>query len=603
MASPNPAASPAAVSPAAVSPAARWPQGHPRRRQILLVLCLSLLVVVIDNTILNTALPTLARVLHAGTSSLQWIADAYTLCFAALLVPAGALGDRYGRRLSLVGGLAVFALGSAAAAFASGAGTLIAARVVMGLGAAFVMPATLSILNSVFPPRERPQAIAAWSAVAGVGIVIGPTLGGLLLSHFWWGSVFLINVPLVAAALAGVLLIVPETAEPGHHRLDFAGTLMIAGALFLLVDAIIEAPTRGWTSAFTLAETAAALAGLGLFTWWELHIPDPLIDLRVFAVRAFSAAAASVTVIFFALFGSLFVLTQYLQLVHGYSPLSAGLRALPFAIAMAAVSPVSTVLAARLGSRVVIPAGIALMGAGLLDLSTAGVDASYPPLAVAVAIMGAGMGLVMAPASTTIMTTVPAHQAGAGSAINDTIREVGGALGIAIIGSLAENVYRSRLGSTLAAAHVPQGVSHVATSSVAAADAVGRHLGGAPGSQLAAAAHTAFTTAMATGMRMAAVVALLAALGAAFALPARRAGARRPSPGRTTRQSRQRPARGRPRTPLQVRRCPSGPAAQAVLAGVTGACTSAAGASPPGPAAGPHPVASAPYSVIRRLVL
>ncbi len=498
-----------------------WPQGHPRRRQILLVLCLSLLVVVIDNTILNTALPTLARVLPAGTSSLQWIADAYTLCFAALLIPAGALGDRYGRRLSLVGGLAVFALGSVAAAFASGTGMLIAARVVMGLGAAFVMPATLSILNSVFPPRERPQAIAAWSAVAGVGIVIGPTLGGLLLSHFWWGSVFLVNVPLVAVALAGVLLIVPETAQPGRHRLDFAGTLMIAGALFLLVDAIIEAPARGWAGPVTLAEGAAGLAGLGLFTWWELHIPNPLIDLRVFAVRAFSAAAGSVTVIFFALFGSLFVLTQYLQLVHGYSPLSAGVRALPFAIAMAAVSPVSTILAGRLGSRVIIPAGIALMGAGLLDLSTAGVHTSYPPLAVAVAIMGAGMGLVMAPASTTIMTTVPAHQAGAGSAINDTIREVGGALGIAIVGSLAENVYRSKLGSTLAAAHLPPPVSHLATSSVAAADAVGRHLGGASGAQLTAAAHTAFTAAMSAGMRTAAVVALAAAIGAVFALPAR----------------------------------------------------------------------------------
>jgi len=519
MASPRPA-SPS--QPATAPPAAgRWPQGHPRRRQILLVLCLSLLVVVIDNTILNTALPTLARVLHAGTSSLQWIADAYTLCFAALLIPAGALGDRYGRRTSLVGGLAVFALGSVAAAFASGTGMLIAARVVMGLGAAFVMPATLSILNSVFPPRERPQAIAAWSAVAGVGIVIGPTLGGLLLSHFWWGSVFLINVPLVALALAGVLLTVPETAEPGRHRLDFTGTLMIAGALFLIVDAIIEAPTRGWTGWVTLAELAAGVAMLGLFTWWELHIPNPLIDLRVFAVRAFSAAAASVTVIFFALFGSLFVLTQYLQLVHGYSPLSAGVRALPFAIAMAAVSPVSTVLAGRLGSRVVIPAGIALMGAGLLDLSTAGVHTSYPPLAVAVAIMGAGMGLVMAPASTTIMTTVPAHQAGAGSAVNDTIREVGGALGIAIVGSLAENVYRTKLGTALATGHLPQPVSHLATSSVAAADAVGRHLGGASGAQLTAAAHTAFTTAMATGMRLSAVVALVAAIGAAFALPAR----------------------------------------------------------------------------------
>ena len=511
-----------------------WPQGHPRRRQILLVLCLSLLVVVIDNTILNTALPTLARVLHAGTSSLQWIADAYTLCFAALLVPAGALGDRYGRRLSLVGGLAVFALGSAAAAFATGTGTLIAARVVMGLGAAFVMPATLSILNSVFPPRERPQAIAAWSAVAGVGIVIGPTLGGLLLTHFWWGSVFLVNVPLVAVALAGVLLLVPETAEPGRHRLDFTGTLMIAGALFLLVDAIIEAPARGWAGPVTLAEGAAGLAGLGLVHLVGAAHPEPAD--RPAGVRGPRLLGRG-------RLGNSDLLRPVRQpvradpvppAVHGYSPLSAGVRALPFAIAMAAVSPVSTILAGRLGSRVIIPAGIALMGAGLLDLSTAGVHTPYPPLAVAVAIMGAGMGLVMAPASTTIMTTVPAHQAGAGSAINDTIREVGGALGIAIIGSLAENVYRSKLGSTLAAAHLPPPVSHLATSSVAAADAVGRHLGGASGAQLTAAAHSAFTAAMSTGMRTAAVVALAAAIGAVFALPgAHPAGCRgRPPAGR-----------------------------------------------------------------------
>src|SRR5712672_83982 len=239
MASPRPA-SPS--QPTTAPPAAgRWPSGHPRRRLILLVLCLSLLVVVIDNTILNTALPTLARVLHAGTSSLQWITDAYTLCFAALLIPAGALGDRYGRRLSLLGGLAVFALGSTAAAFASGTAMLTGARVVMGLGAAFVMPATLSILNAVFPPKERPQAIAAWSAVTGIGVVIGPTLGGLLLTHFWWGSIFLINVPLVALALAGVLLTVPETAEPGSRRLDLPGAVLVAGALFLIVDAIIEA--------------------------------------------------------------------------------------------------------------------------------------------------------------------------------------------------------------------------------------------------------------------------------------------------------------------------------------------------------------------------
>src|SRR5258707_792001 len=254
----------------------QWPSGHPRRRLILLVLCLSLLVVVIDNTILNTALPTLARVLHAGTSSLQWITDAYTLCFAALLIPAGALGDRYGRRLSLLA----------------------------------------------------------------------------------------------------------------------------------VVDAIIEAPGRGWTGTATLAETAAGLAALAVFAWWELRIAHPLVDLRIFASRAFSTAAASVTVIFFALFGSLFVLTQYLQLVHGYSPLSAGLRALPFALAVGAVSPLSPILASRFGTRLIIPAGMALMGLGLLDLSTAGVHTAYPPLALAVAIMGAGIGLVMSPASATILTPV-----------------------------------------------------------------------------------------------------------------------------------------------------------------------------------------------------
>jgi EmrB/QacA subfamily drug resistance transporter len=501
---------------------ARWPGGHPRRRRILLVLCLSLLIVVIDNTILNTALPTLARVLHAETSSLQWITDAYTLCFAALLIPAGALGDRFGRRRSLIAGLTVFALGSAAAAFAAGTGELIGARVVMGLGATFVMPATLSILNAVFPPKERAQAIAAWSAVAGAAIVIGPTLGGLLLSHFWWGSVFLINLPLAAVALAGVVLIVPETADPARSRFDIPGVVLVAGALFAIVDAIIEAPGRGWTGPVTLGLGGAGVAALAAFVWWELRISDPLIDLRVFTSRAFSAAAGAVTVIFFALFGSLFLLTQFLQLVQGYSPLAAGVRALPFALAMAAASPVSPLLAERFGTRVIMPGGMALMGLGLADLSTAGVHTAYPLIAVAVAIMGAGMGLVMAPASNTIMTTVPAHQAGAGSAINDTIREVGGALGVAIVGSLSAAVYQSRLGSALATAHVPGAVTHAATGSVAAADLTGARLGGVPGSELVSAAHSAFVSSMALGIRVAAGVALASAIAAVFAFAPRR---------------------------------------------------------------------------------
>jgi len=333
--------------------------------------------------------------------------------------------------------------------------------------------------------------------------------------------VFLINVPLAALALIGVLLTVPETAEPSRHRFDLLGVALIAGSLFALVDAIIEAPDRGWTGSVTLAEGAAALAGLAGFVWWELRTRHPLIDLRVFRSRAFSAAAGSVTVIFFALFGGLFVLTQYLQLVHGYSPLSAGIRALPFAVATAAVSPLSAVLAKRFGTHRIIPAGMVLMGAGLLDFSTAGVHTGYPALAVAVAIMGAGMGLVMAPASNTIMTTVPAHQAGAGSAINDTIREVGGALGVAIVGSLSAAVYRSRLGRALTAAHVPAPVSHVATGSIAAADTTGARLGGTHGGELITAAHAAFTTSMAVGMRVAAGTALAAAVVAFFALTRR----------------------------------------------------------------------------------
>ncbi len=488
------------------------------------MLCLSLLVVVIDNTVLNTALPTLARDLHAGTGDLQWIVDAYTLCFAALLVPAGALGDRFGRRRALIGGLVLFALGSLAAAFAPNSGVLVADRVLMGLGAAFVMPSTLSILNAVFPPNERPQAIAAWSAVAGAAVAIGPTLGGLLLSHFWWGSVFLVNLPLVALALVGVVRIVPESADPSHHRLDLVGTVLAAVGLVALIDAIIEGPSRGWTGPVTVVELIAAVVVLTGFVRWELRSDNPLMDLRVFRSRAFSAAAGAVTVIFFSLFGSLFVLTQYLQLVHGYSPLAAGVRALPFAGAMVVVAPVSTLAAKRLGSKVVIAAGLLLLATGLYGLSSVGVDTPYGSVALFVAIMGAGMGLVMAPASTTIMGSVPAAQAGVASAINDTIREVGGALGVAVVGSLASAVYAHQLGPELAAHHAPAALTHVATGSVAAADVVGHQLGGATGAQLVDAAHQAFVNGMATGMRVAAAVALVGAVGAFVALPRRRAG-------------------------------------------------------------------------------
>jgi EmrB/QacA subfamily drug resistance transporter len=494
-------------------------EGHPRRRAILAVLCLSLLIVVIDNTILNTALPTLARVLSASTTELQWITDAYTLTFAALLVLAGALGDRFGRRRALLLGLVVFAAGSMAAATSDGAGMLIAARALMGIGGAFVMPATLSILTAVFPAKERAGAIGAWSAIAGVGIVVGPTLGGLLLAHFYWGSVFWVNVPLVAIALVAVLTVVP--ALPGRReagsRLDLLGAVLSGAALLAIVDAVIEGPDRGWASATTLGELLLGAALLAGFVLRELRAANPLIDVRVFGNRAFSAATAAIGLTFFALFGSLFALTQYLQLVHGYSPLSAGVRALPFAAAVMVTAPLSSLLVRRLGVRVVVPAGLAGMGAGLLLLTQATPTTSYSYLALGVAIMGAGMALVMAPAGESIMSVLPPAQAGVGSAVNDTVQELGGSLGVAVIGSVVSLSYRHGIdGSGLPAQLIAS-----ARPSIADADATAAHAGPlAP--QLIEVAHSSFTTAMTGGFWVAGIAAIAGAAVVAVALPARR---------------------------------------------------------------------------------
>ena len=490
---------------------------HPARRKILLVLCLSLLIVVIDNTVLNTALPTLARTLHAGTGGLQWITDAYSLTFAALLITAGALGDRFGRRRALAAGLAFYAVGSVGAALASGTASLIVWRVVMGAAAAFVMPATLSILNAVFPRKERAQAIALWSAVAGIAIVIGPTLGGFLLSHFSWGSVFWVNLPLVGVALVAVAAVVPEIAggPADPTGVDLVGMFASIVSLLALVDAVIEAPNRGWTAPRTVTEFAIFAAAFAGFVFWEARQSHPMIDVRVFANRAFSAASGALALTFFALFGSLFALTQYLQLVHGYSTLAAGVRALPFALAMAAVSPVSSPVARRFGVRAVVPAGLVLLAAGLWWLHALSATTSYAHIAVAVVAMGAGMGLIMAPASESIMTALPQHQAGAGSAINDTVREVGGALGVAIIGSLISASFRDHLHlSGLPAAAVQAAKTSIATADQVAATA------GPHAYSVATAAHAAYASGMSFGLAIAAMAALFGAGAAALALPA-----------------------------------------------------------------------------------
>jgi EmrB/QacA subfamily drug resistance transporter len=404
---------------------------HDLRWWTLAVLSLSLLVITIDGTVINTALPTLARDLDASSSQLQWIVDAYTLVFAGLLLVAGSLGDRFGRERALSGGLMVFGLASLLAALSSSAAELIASRSLMGVGAALIMPATLSILSDVFEDRaERTKAIGIWAGVSGLGVAIGPTLGGFLLEHFEWGSVFLVNLPVVAIALYAGRRFVPVSKAAVAPRLDPVGAVLSMAGLAALTYGLIEAPSNGWTSGTTLGFLGAAVALLGAFAWWELRIDHPMVELGLFRNMRFTAASVSVSIVFFSLFGSLFLLTQILQNVLGYSTLAAGAGALPFAIATGAASPLAAVFARRSGTKLPVAGGLLLMAAGLALMSTADVGTTYLHLMFATVLMGIGMGLAMAPATDSIMGALPAEKAGVGSAINDSVRNIGGVLGI-----------------------------------------------------------------------------------------------------------------------------------------------------------------------------
>ncbi|MFE2865705.1 DHA2 family efflux MFS transporter permease subunit [Embleya sp. NPDC059259] len=491
--------------------------GHPRRWAALLVLSSTLVAVTLDNSVLNTALPSLAKGLDASTSDLQWITDAYTLVFAALLLLAGSLGARFGARHALLGGLALFGAGSAIAALSSTAAELIAWRAVMGLGAAFVMPATLAIIIRMFPPVERPKAFAVWSAAAGVGVLIGPVTGGALLMHFSWSSAFWINVPLVLAALVGILRIVPSVARQGTTRLDLPAAVLSVVGLGALVDAIIEAPERGWTAPLTLVEAGVFVLCTAAFVAWELRRDEPMVQVRLFANRGFVLAAATLAVTFFALFGTLFVLSQYFQLVHGYSPLKAGLSAMPFAVAMATMSGLSPVVTARLGIRGTLTGGLGAIAIGLSVLGlTTDADTPFVVLAAEMALVGAGMGMMMAPASMEITASVPARFSAMAGALNSVVRELGGVLGIAVVGTLVSTHYRSEMADL----H-PTGPASVAERDLPSAHAVAAHLSPEDGHRLTSAADHAFTTAMNNGALVAAAVAAIGAIVVAFGLPRR----------------------------------------------------------------------------------
>src|SRR6266566_1392276 len=369
---------------------------YSRRWYTLAVLCLSLLIIVVDTTIVNVALPTFARDLHASSSGLQWIVDAYTLTFAALLLLAGAIADRFGRHRALTAGLAVFAAGSLAAAFTQTTSELIAARAIMGIGGAFIMPATLSIITAVFTNHaERTKAIGLWSAVSGLGVAIGPVAGGWLLAHFSWDSIFLVNLPIVAVALIAGYWLVPASRSAGAGRLDLAGAALSVAAFTGLTYTIIEAPEAGWLSVRTLGLGALSVALLALFVAWEARAEHPMLPLRLFRNPRFTGAGLSITVLFFALSGVVFLSSQIYQFVLGYSPLAAGVRALPSAAALAVFSPVGAAWAKRTGVRAPVTAGLAAVTAGLFLFATASASSGYGHYVLAMIIVSAGIGLAM----------------------------------------------------------------------------------------------------------------------------------------------------------------------------------------------------------------
>jgi EmrB/QacA subfamily drug resistance transporter len=516
-----------AATPPAASPFDRTSGAFQRRWWILGVLCFSLLVIVVDNSILNVALPELQRTLHASNSELQWMVDSYTLVFAGLLLTAGTLGDKFGRRGALQLGMTVFGVGSLLSAFAGSPGQLIVTRGLMGIGGAFIMPATLSIITNVFPPEERGRAIAFWAAIAGVGTAIGPISGGLLLSHFYWGSVFLVNLPIVAFALISGFFLIPTSKDPTHAKLDVVGAALSVVGLMSLVYGIIEAPQHGWGSTPIVAAFTIAAIGLATFAWWESRVASPMLDVRFFKNPRFTAASSGITLIFFAMFGTMFLLTQYFQFVMGYSALETGVRLLPLAVTMMIVAPSSARIVEWVGTKIVVASGLAITALALLSFTTVpSQNISYPADVLwRLILLSIGMGLVMAPATESIMGSLPRAKAGVGSAVNDTTRQVGGALGVAVIGSVMTSTY----GSDVAHSITSSGV-HAAPADV---DSAKQGLGfalqlaskapAALQSRLVADARDAFVNGMHHAVVVGAIAAGLGAVIVAKWLPARAA--------------------------------------------------------------------------------
>ena len=498
-------------------------ESHPNRWRILAVLILSLLITSIDHTIINVALPPLAVDTGASAAQLQWVVDSYTLVFAGLLLIAGALGDRFGRRSALNIGLIAFAIGSVVAATAAGVEGVIAGRAAMGVGGALIMPATLSLLMTIFGDRrERAKAIGIWAAASGAGIAIGPIIGGALMREFSWASVFWINVPLLAVALVASMHLVPQSRDGRAPRLDPVGAALSIVAITGVTYAVIEAPERGWTSAATVGAVAAGVVAAAAFIGWELRRSEPMLDLRLFRNSSFSAASMSLTLLFFAMSGAMYLQAQYLQFVLDYSALGAGAALIPASVGIVVGTGAGSHLAAHHGARLTGAAGTvgAALGLGLQAQFADGTG--YLPTGIGLLLFGLGAGLTMPAATDLVMGAVPAARAGVGSAMNDTSREVGAALGVAVIGSVAAAAYTTQMENAGGLPALPAAVRQAVNDNIGAAVTAGAGAG-PDGNRLIQFAQDAFVSSMATALWVAAAIAVWATVIAVVHLPRHRA--------------------------------------------------------------------------------
>jgi EmrB/QacA subfamily drug resistance transporter len=488
-----------------------------RRWMALIVLCVSIAILAMDTTIVNVAVPEIQTSLSASASSMQWIIDSYYLVFAGLLLTMGALGDRFGRRRLLQVGMACFAGASLLAAFAGSSEQLIIARALTGIGAATVTPATLSIIVDTFPANERAKAIAIWSAAAGIGVPLGQIVAGALLTTFWWGAIFFINVPVCLFVLGGSMTVVSESRDPAARPIDPVGAALSTGMLSLFVFGIIEAPSRGWENPLILGAIGLSLFVGAAFVLYELRARIPMLDIRLLRNAGLSMGAVALTAVFLVMLGMMFLFTQYLQIARGHSALETGLLMSPLPAGFAVGSALSERASISLGANRVIAFGLALAAAALGLLSLVDVDTSMWLIEAVILVFGLGGGIVMAPATAIMMASVPETSAGVGGALNEATRIIGIALGVSILGSISNSVYASHVRDATQGLALPPGYD----DSIGAAAQIAGQLGGPLGGSLTAAAQGAFVDAFSVAMIAGAIVAIVGAAVVLRWMPAR----------------------------------------------------------------------------------